>query len=84
MSRPAGRRVWVVVLAVTAATAAVLGAVVAATLSVLADEPWTAGRAARQWALWSAVSAPVAFVFGGVAFAIARSVWRGRRGSGPG
>ena len=80
----ARRRVWVQVAVVTATAAAVLGAVVAGLLGATASavgEPWTAARALRQWALWSAVSSPVAFVVGGVVFAIARSVWRGWRGA---
>ena len=64
----------------TALTAAVIGAVVVGLLAASAQaEPWTAARALRQWALWSAVSSPVAFVVGGVVFAIVRSVWRGKR-----
>ena len=78
----AGRRVWVQVAAVTVVTALVLGAVVAGLLAASASasgEPWTTARALRQWAVWSAVSSPVAFVFGAVVFVIGRSVWLGRR-----
>lgn len=80
MARPPRRRVWPLVLASTAGMALFLGAVVTAVLAAVADgAPWTLARAARQWALWSAVSSPVAFVFGAVAFVVGRSVWRGRR-----
>lgn len=78
----ARRRVWPQVLASTVVMALVLGAVVAGLLAATATsagEPWSAARALRMWALWSAVSSPVAFVFGAVAFVVGRSVWRGRR-----
>ena len=74
------RRVWVQAAAVTAVTALALGGLVTALLQ-LGPETAAQGGAGlvRRWGLWSALSAPVAFVFGGVAFAIGRSVWRGRR-----
>ena len=75
----AGRRVWVQAAAVTVATALVLGVIVTAIVAQLGDGGRDAAGLLRSWGLWSALSLPVAFVFGGVAFAIGRSVWRGRR-----
>ena len=75
----ARRRVWVQVAAVTVVTALLLGGTVTALLEASAETARGPSAVLRQWALWSALSLPVAFVFGGVAFAIGRSVWRGRR-----
>ena len=69
---------WLQVVAVTALTSLALGALVAVLIETLGEGGRTAAEMLRQWGVWSAVSSPVAFVFGAVAFVIARSVWRGR------
>ena len=77
----ARRRVWPQVLATTVVAALVLGGGLTA-LSTLAEDPVVRDvpSALRMWALWSAVSSPVAFVAGAVVFVVGRAVWRGRRG----
>ncbi len=75
----AGRRVWGQVVAVTVVTALLLGTIATAVVEQVGDGGRDAAGLLRTWGLWSALSLPVAFVVGGVAFAIGRSVWRGRR-----
>lgn len=79
MAEPSRQRVWPQVVAATVVTALVLGAIATAVVEQLGAGGRDAAGLLRTWGLWSALSLPVAFVFGGVAFAIGRSVWRGRR-----
>ena len=67
------------VAAVTVAASLGIGAAVAVLIETLGEGGRTLAEMLRQWALWSLVSSPVAFVLGAVVFVIARSVWQGKR-----
>ena len=72
-------------VAATLGMAAVLGAVVCAVLAVLmaGDEAITAGWLFRTWAIASAVSLPLGFVFGVPLLAVVRSARQPRPTLGP-
>lgn len=70
--------VIVQVALVTIAMSLVLGGLVTILIETLGEGGRAPAGLLRQWGVWSAVTSPVAFVFGAVAFVIGRSVWEGR------
>lgn len=78
MSRARRRPLVLWAAVATLAASAVLGALVTATRLAVSADGETLGGALQQWALWSALSLPVGFVFGALAFVIGRALWRAR------
>lgn len=81
--RPGRLRAVLPAALVTVSTAVGLGGAVSAALALAADEPWASASFLRTWAIASAVSLPLGFVFGVPLLAVVRSVRRRRPTLGP-